>query len=356
MKLGCSIYLSEPFTKSSWDRLTTFYKAGFTQVFTSLNLPEDDPTVLKARLAQLGQACQKYQLSLVVDVNAQSLAKIGLTFAQPDLALHLKKLGVSALRLDDGVDLQTIANLSHQLILALNASTITTHELQHLQQLKANFKHIQAWHNYYPRPETGLDVTWFTQQNKRLQDAGLTITAFIPGSTPKRGPIHAGLPTLEIHRTGNSLAHVWSLSQCAVNTVMIGDPELNPAALNQLSQWLIHGVVDLHVHLTAKLSPSLINQVLHARPEVAAQVIRLKEARQIMNDPVPALPAQPRPQGSLTLDNFTYQRYNGEVQITKSSLPPDSRVNVVGQIIPADLELLAAIGPDQALRLLPQEE
>ena len=36
--------------------------------------------------------------------------------------------------------------------------------------------------------------------------------------------------------------------------------------------------------------------------------------------------------GSITLDNDGYGRYSGEVQLVRSDLPADSRVNVVGQV------------------------
>ena len=58
------------------------------------------------------------------------------------------------------------------------------------------------------------------------------------------------------------------------------------------------------------------------------------------------LPTEPqdniyaRPKGSVTIDNNLYQRYEGEIQITKRDLPCDQKVNVLGQVKTYDLALL----------------
>lgn len=43
--------------------------------------------------------------------------------------------------------------------------------------------------------------------------------------------------------------------------------------------------------------------------------------------------------GSVTIDNENYGRYTGEIQITRSDLRADSRVNVIGRI-PENARLL----------------
>lgn len=56
-----------------------------------------------------------------------------------------------------------------------------------------------------------------------------------------------------------------------------------------------------------------------------------------------------RLRGMITMDNDLYGRYRGEVQIALRNLPADERVNVIGQVIEEDLELLSHIQPGQQL-------
>src|SRR5699024_11291014 len=74
-----------------------------------------------------------------------------------------------------------------------------------------DFTSIEAWHNYYPRPETGLDKLEFINMNKWLKEKGITVMAFVPGEGDLRGPLFEGLPTLEDHRYKHSLGSALEL-------------------------------------------------------------------------------------------------------------------------------------------------
>ena len=53
----------------------------------------------------------------------------------------------------------------------------------------------------------------------------------------------------------------------------------------------------------------------------------------------------------ITIDNSDYARYMGEIQITKTDLVADSKVNRVGQVITDDIDLIAYIGAGQKFRI-----
>ena len=114
----------------------------------------------------------------MADVSAASLQRLG-------IALHdgkaIQALGLDGLRIDDGIDMTTVAALSHTMAIALNASTLSACMIDQLANAKANLCHIEAWHNFYPRPETGLDPAWFAQKNKWLHALGFKTMAFISG-------------------------------------------------------------------------------------------------------------------------------------------------------------------------------
>lgn len=55
---------------------------------------------------------------------------------------------------------------------------------------------VMAMHNFYPRPETGLDKAFLQESTDALHAAGLQVLGFVPGDCELRGPVFAGLPTL----------------------------------------------------------------------------------------------------------------------------------------------------------------
>ena len=54
-----------------------------------------------------------------------------------------------------------------------------------------------------------------------------------------------------------------------------------------------------------------------------------------------------RKKGAITIDNCDYGRYMGEIQVVKTELVADSKVNRVGNIVSEDIDLLDYIGPGQ---------
>ena len=113
---------------------------------------------------------------------------------------------------------------------------------------------------------------------------------------------------------------------------------------------LYYGVFEkenaITLHLDTEI-PELFENEWHNRPDVARDVVRLRERREKR-----ILPTEPqdniyaRPKGSVTIDNNLYQRYEGEIEITKRDLPCDQKVNVLGQVKNYDLALLDYIGSD----------
>lgn len=347
--LGFSVYLSAPLTAATHRRLDAMAAAGFQGVFTSLHIPEDDATQLQGRLKLLAKWCQTAHLQLIADVDDQWLAKLGWALERP---AEILASGVTGLRLDTGFDNQTIAQLTHVMPVALNASTLGTADLRDLKEAGADYSHLEAWHNFYPRPETGLSRRWFSAKNKALQAAGIKVMAFIPGDGVKRGPLHLGLPTLEKHRSEAPLAGLLELQALGCERIYVGDDALSEASLAAIAAYHRAGVITLRVRGLPKL---LAGRTWHNRPDVARDVIRLAESRLEHVVPRPIQPALcgVRPVGSLTVDNARYGRYEGEVQLTQVDLPASDAVNVLGRVIAADRALLPFIGASQAIILQP---
>ena len=343
--IGFSCYLNDSATEQQAAYLKQMQQAGFTGVFTSLQLSEAKPEIIRQRLDQLVANCHQLGLTIMADVSAASLQRLG-------IALHdgkaIQALGLDGLRIDDGIDMTTVAALSHTMAIALNASTLSACMIDQLANAKANLCHIEAWHNFYPRPETGLDPAWFAQKNKWLHALGFKTMAFISGDAQQRGPLFAGLPTLEAHRGLLPLAAYLELRQLAIDHVYVGDPQLSPRSIAAFQAYVHDQVLLIQVQTDDE---RLLHLTWHSRPDIAQKVVRLAEARleHIFATPQPAQ-TDPRPRGSITLDNSAYGCYAGELQLTRCDLPADPRVNVIGKIEPSNLPLLDQIGPHQAIR------
>lgn len=344
--LGFSVYLSQPLDAQRQNYLQTMAQIGFQGVFTSLNLPEDDATVLAQRLGQLASWCQQNNLALTVDLSDFALKRLGWSLADPQ---SLRRLGLTGIRVDSGLSWQQVAQLSHYLTVAVNASTFNEADYQALRANNANLANIEAWHNYYPRPETGLDITWYQHQNQFLQNLGLKTMGFIAGDGSLRGPLYQHLPTLEAQREQLPLASFLQLRQLATDHVYISDNSLSTLSQAMFATYIKEQVIELYF---ADLPPVLQKTFWHNRPDFAQQVVRLQESRQrqLLNCAIQQVAR--RPLGTLTCDNERYQRYAGELQITKCDLPKNPAVNVVAHLIPAQLDLLPYIGANQKLQLL----
>lgn len=375
LALGISLYLSEP-EADSFARLGRARDRGVTAAFTSLHIPEEEGLERQPRrLRRIAEEARDTGISLVADISPVTLQRLGLP-GDDDASrvIALSTWGLGGVRFDDGFGMETVAAVSREMRVQLNASTITQADLADLRSNSADFSRIEALHNFYPRRDTGLSLTAFGWMNTRLRDEGLRIGAFAPGDGALRGPLFEGLPTCEAHRGTDPVASAVELWRGPAPTqgadaVYIGDKDL---AAGTWERWqiLAEGVVPLRWEVRAhdpaerEVADLLASQSATNRLDAAERVIRLRDFRPAIGQPSPlaasgrSLPeetpgaGQPRPRGAVTVDNAGYGRYAGEVQITLVDLPADPRVTVVGQVVEADLSLLGLIPGAGRLRLI----
>lgn len=159
---GFSIFMNDSLSEEKKQYIRQMASNGFVGIFTSMHIPEDDVSAYQKRLIELGSEAKKNKLELMVDISGEALERAG--FSLEDLT-PLKAIGVTGLRMDYHISNQQIADWSHQLKISLNASTITPKDIDELKEAEADFSQIEAWHNYYPRPETGLDKEWYQKKS-----------------------------------------------------------------------------------------------------------------------------------------------------------------------------------------------
>lgn len=349
---GLSVFLGEDIDQRKIDYLHKMQQAGFKGIFTSLHIPEEDATLYFDRLKILGKHAQELKMKLMVDISGEALAKAGFSFEKLD---QLLEIGVTGLRMDYAISNQKIAQASKTIDIGLNASTITLEDLQELKQHGADFERFEAWHNYYPRPETGLSDTFLVKKNSWLKKNGIRTFAFIPGNQRLRGPLKEGLPTLEQHRYVNPLAAAIELKESfCVDAVYIGDPEIDDRTINQFSYHENENILLLEVESSGSDYYSLILGNHVNRKDDARDVIRSAEARfKVIPEIVPEKAyTNERNKGSVTIDNQLYERYMGEIQLTKHDLEADPKVTVVATVVEKDHSLIKAIHAGKKFRLV----
>lgn len=339
---GLSVFLGDELTQERKRYLKQMKEAGFAKVFTSLHIPEENADQYLERLAELGSVMKELEMELVADVSKGALAKIGVSNLSIDGLKRLKEKGVNGLRVDYGFSNQEIASMSHELNIVLNASTITRNDIEELNHYGASFPRMVAMHNYYPRPETGLAKTVFQHKNQWLAETGFTVAAFVPGDKQLRGPLYQYLPTLEDHRGIHPLAAAIELNtECYVDEVYIGDPEIAESTIYQFKRYIADKTVVYFVK-PEKQSPyfEIVLGKHQNRWDPAKDVLRSADARFKEIPQISPYETIERTRGSVTIDNQDYQRYMGEIQVVVHDLPKDEKVNVAARIRAEDLPLL----------------
>ncbi len=333
--LGFSLYLST--FAAQWPSLGSWAGTG-APVFLSLHISEEFDATFCQRAED---ACHKLAdagFKTIADVSTKTLAQFGCQ----DLVELASRLRLWALRIDFGFSREQIGAMAEKMPIVINASTTT---LEDAKAIAAKGRQVIAMHNFYPRPETGLDRDYLLEITRRLQEAGLQVYGFIPGDGLRRGPLFEGLPTLEAHRDMlPSAAFADMLLNFGLDGVFLGDPGISEKEQERIQRFCREGILSIPAQLEENYA-HLYGKVFTNRIDSPKWLVRFQESRvyscqgQIV---APGNCAQ-RSRGAITIDNETYGRYSGELQMIREPLPADSRVNLIGQVTRDGLPLLDCI-------------
>ena len=320
---------------------------GARYVFTSLQIPEEDYRSLPEKLPHLIELCQKHGLQLVPDISPVTFEKLGIH--DHDFQA-LKEMGFRYLRLDYGLDdLDTIKNLMKDFHLMLNASVVDRAYLQKAKEAGILLTDIIVTHNFYPQVHTGLQEEYFIERNKVFLEYGMVIQAFVCGDDLPRFPLYEGLPTLEKHRKKHPyVASVELLHNFGIRDIMIGDSKAKLETLSYIQSYMKDHVMTIKAYFEHGYERFYETECA-IRKDMAQDIIRLAMPR--ISD-VAIDHNKARYAGAITMNNQLFQRYSGEVQLVKTELPMDARVNVIGFIHPEFIELLEYIDSHTTIRFI----
>ncbi len=334
--LGFSLYLST--FEAQWPTLQPWAGTG-APIFLSLHISEEFDTTYCQRSREICQALAVHGFRTIADVSVKTLEQFGCS----DLTELAKELQLWAIRIDYGFSAEEIEAMASRYPLVLNASTTSPADARRIAEGAVQ---VFALHNFYPRPETGLDEELFVERTAALQAAGLSVQAFIPGDTRKRGPIFEGLPTLEAHRyLPPSVAFIDMNQRFGIEDIFLADPGISEKESRRIAYYCQTGVIPV----PAKLSEGwehLYDKVFTCRVDSPKWLIRFMESRTYSCQGETVAPGNciKRLRGSITVDNVNYGRYSGEIMMMRSDLPADGRVNVIGSIDETYELLLDRIG------------
>ena len=322
--LGFSLYLS---TYEQQRPMLQLWAGTGAPIFLSLHISEEFDATYCQRAREICHSLADFGFRTIADVSVKTLQQFGCGNLT-ELARELKLWG---LRIDYGFSPEKIGEMATQMPIVLNASTTSPADAK---IIAAKGREVFALHNFYPRPETGLDEELLMDTTKRLREAGLCVQAFIPGDTLLRGPLHFGLPTLEAHRRAlPSAAFVDMALRFGMEDIFLADPGLSEKEMQRIAVFCKTGVICVPARLDDGWK-HLYGQVFTCRVDSPRWLIRFQESRvySCPGEIVEPHNCVTRRRGVITVDNRRYGRYSGELMLIREALPADERVNVIGEV------------------------
>lgn len=336
IELGMSIYFSSTFLEIK-NLLEEMVENKMEYIFSSLNIKEID--VEEEKLYKTIELAKDLGLKLIIDVNEMSLKKYPLD--------KLKKAGLSHIRIDDGLSLEEIYDLSEDFTIVLNASTILDEEMDKLKSLGMNFKKLIACHNYYPKEYTGLSMEYMATINRHLKEYGMYTMAFIPGDDELRGPIYDALPTVEDQRRQRPIQNILEMEEYGyADIVLVGDIGISEQSKKDIKLYKEEIIPIKSKYIQKEYENILRDKTFKDRVDSSKYMIRvqaLNKPGKIISQDIKPYNTIKRKVGYICLSNTDFKRYMGQVEIVKKEIPKDERVNIIGEISDTDIPLLKYI-------------
>ena len=319
-------------------------KYNFKEVFTSLHLPEFSLSEQLQCLNIINEYVSRYNMKLIVDIGGNNIDELINNN-------YLVKYNIDYFRLDYGYNFEQIKKLYNSLNIKgfiINASMYNESQIKDkLRQLRSIDENIsiRACHNFYVRPESGLDPLFAFRQASYFKKENIPVYYFVPSYSNPRGPLYVGLCTIENHRY-LSIKQVLSdlYFNYDLDSFIMADEWLNENDFIEIDNTLksfedLDNIIE--VELFEGISEEEINIVLgkHSfRYDSNSSFLRSASSRvmaEIGKDINPNHNVK-RHRSFITIDNRLNKRYSGEMQIVLKDCDEDSGVNVVGKIINED--------------------
>lgn len=347
---GISLYLSTGIEENR--RIVLYAKSqGYNLVFTSFHISEEKADNNLENISELIKLCKENEIFLCADVSAKTLEILGISSIE-----ELYNMGLSCVRFDYGISIDSMVELSKKYIVMINASNLNKKILALYKGAGMNFKNVIAAHNFYPKAHTGLGLSFVKNINTLCHSFELKTLAFIPGFVKARGPIFEFLPTIEAHRNYPTLVSLMEHRfEAETDYVLVGDVDYD----HRLDQY-IKLILSDEVLLEADISnlnhqKLLFEKQLHNRTDLSDDTIRIIESRSDKDFNLNEEPVMGYNQcevGDIVISNILYKRYKNEVEIVQRNFDQSGKLNLVGKVDKEYLVCLKFIGGSRTFRLI----
>lgn len=312
------------------------------EVFTSIHLPELSMKEQIDYLMVVSDLSHQNKMELTVDIGGQFIKK---ALEDQSILLKLKEARIDFLRLDYGYTFEQLEKLYVELKLkgfVINASMVNEKMLaMHLEQFYRMDPNIQirACHNFYVREESGLDEGFALSQTALFERKGIPVYYCIPCHHHPRGPLYLGLCTVEKHRWMPLDSIMLDLLyHYNASGIMLADPWFMKQDFETIQHILNENPININVKLNDDITEEEKRIVLQShqfRYDSNQSFLRSRSSREMAEYASMIKPKEKKDlrfRGAITIDNSTYGRYSGELQVVLKNADADARVNLVGWI------------------------
>ena len=325
MKISASIYLGldDYPLEANLDYLLLLKKYGINTVFVSGQMPEAKPS-FNEELKKVLQFSKENNINIVLDVNKNRLEEL----EQEDLTK-----GLYAIRLDYGFSNEDVLKLLDKpYLLEFNASTINDKFISFMLEHNVNLEKMRLSYNFYPKPYTGMSYESVVEKTKYFHKYGFKVIAYISTIFNHRMPLYKGLVTIEDQRCKDITASISELNICGVDEVCFGDSFVTKEEIIEAVNHSID-LIEIPIIIKKGVSKNIINALLleHRNRSdnsdyMIRSSIRLNGIKEEYNN-------KKINKKDVTIDNFNYLRYEGEVAIALKEMPASNAINVIGRCI-----------------------
>ena len=318
-------------------------KYNFTEVFTTIHLPELPLEKQIKSLLVISKLTKQYQMDLIVDVGGLYLKKF---LDSQELFEQIKEAKIDFVRLDYGYNQSDVIKLNKELNpkgFMINASMYSEKEVDEKVEFFRSLDNVEirACHNFYPREESGLNKKFALKQDAMFKKYNIPVYYFIPSLKKSRGPVFKGLPTIEKHRYNDVILTTLELLYIyKTDSFMFSDQFYDEESFKQFNDVINHKPLEIKVDLLNDKYDDIVLQTHEFRYDSNKEFLRSRSSRQMSQyaSVVAVDNNVKRLKGSITIDNKLYGRYSGELQVVLKDNKKDKRVNVVGKVDKKDLE------------------
>jgi len=318
------------------------YLHGYTRIFTSIQLGDLGFSHAKEGLSDkylfMFNLCKKYNLICHADINNRVFNNLGIKL--DDLS-KLKDIGISVLRLDGGFNNEEIATLTlnkEGIKIEDNTSMVVgVKERLEVIKSKGNIDNYMACHNFFPRNDTGLTLKDALEMAKIYQDYGCKNGIFITSqiNKPHLNETGIGVPTIERHRyTPADLAFEELRAYNLFDIIFFGDSCPDNEFVKLVGLANKRGYIELPIWFYPNISTFQKKRIIStdciSRPDQADFILRITQSR--TNKKISKQNIFVRNQYTVTMDNHTSNRYQGEIGIMLKDMEATSIANVIGYI------------------------